>query len=138
MPIGLDHGVARLGSLDFLHEAEIATQFALDDTQLETTKATAGKSSYAKAMVPQLDLCVMNPPFVSSRYGNRLFGSLPEDRPALQRELSRRARALCDRRPRRVVRPSGRKASETGWADSFRSSNRSRDRGMSAVARIRV
>ena len=31
---------------------------------------------------------------MSSRYGNLLFGSLPEDRPALQRELSRLARSL--------------------------------------------
>ena len=94
MPIGVDHGQPRLGSLDFLHGSEIKTQFALDDTQLDTMKTGAAKSTYANAKVPTLDLCVMNPPFVSSRYGNRLFGSLPYDRPALQRELSRQSKAL--------------------------------------------
>ena len=92
MPVGMDHGTPRLGSLDFLQGAEINTQFALDDTQLDTVKTGAARTVYANAKVPLLDLCVMNPPFVSSRYGNRLFGSLPEDRPALQKELSRQAK----------------------------------------------
>lgn len=95
MPIGVDHGKPRLGSLDFLGGPEIKTQFALDDTQLDTLKTGAAKSGYANAKVPPLDLCVMNPPFVSSRYGNRLFGSLPDDRATLQKELSRQAKALC-------------------------------------------
>lgn len=94
MPIGMDHGRARLGSLDFLAGDQIPTQFALDDTQLDTVQTGAGKSAYANARVPRLDLCVMNPPFVSSRYGNRLFGSLPEERPKLQRALSAQARKL--------------------------------------------
>lgn len=94
MPIGMDHGKPRLGSIDFLAGSEIQTQFALDDTQLDTIKTGAARSAYANAKVPPLDLCVMNPPFVSSRYGNRLFGSLPEDRPALQKALSKQAKAL--------------------------------------------
>lgn len=94
MPIGLDHGIPRLGSLDFLEGSEIKTQFALDDTHLDTLRTSAGRVGFANAKVPKLDLCVMNPPFVSSRYGNRLFGSLPKDRPALQKELSRLARHL--------------------------------------------
>jgi hypothetical protein len=94
MPIGVDHGTPRLGSLDFLEGSEIKTQFALDDTQLDILRTGAGRAGFANAKVPKLDLCVMNPPFVSSRYGNRLFGSLPEDRPALQKELSRLARSL--------------------------------------------
>jgi type I restriction-modification system DNA methylase subunit len=93
MPIGIDHGIPRLGSLDFLQGPEIRTQFALDDTQLDTLKTGAAKAGYANAKVPKLDLSVINPPFVSSRYGNRLFGSLPADRPALQKELSRQAKA---------------------------------------------
>ena len=56
MPIGLDHGRPRLGSLDFLAGPEIQTQFALDDTQLDTLKTGAAKSSYANAKVPALDL----------------------------------------------------------------------------------
>ena len=94
MPMGMDHGKARLGSLDFLEGPEIKTQFALDDTQLDTIRTGAARAAYTNAKVPKLDLCVMNPPFVSSRYGNRLFGSLPEERENLQKELSRQARRL--------------------------------------------
>ena len=94
MPIGIDHGTPRLGSLDFLAGAEIKTQFSLDDTHLDTLKTGAAKSAYANAKVPPLDLCVMNPPFVSSRYGNQLFGSLPHERAALQKELSKQAKKL--------------------------------------------
>ena len=36
----------------------------------------------------------MNPPFVSSRYGNRLFGWLPKDRPKLQKALSTKAKKI--------------------------------------------
>jgi N-6 DNA Methylase len=94
MPVGIDHGIPRLGSLDFLEGSEIKTQFALDDTQLETVRTGAGRTTYANAKVPKLDLCVMNPPFVSSRYGNRLFGSLPDEREVLQKALSKHAKAL--------------------------------------------
>jgi hypothetical protein len=41
MPMGLDHGNPRLGSLDFLQGPEIKTQFALDDSQLDTVKTGA-------------------------------------------------------------------------------------------------
>ena len=94
MPMGMDHGSPRLGSLDFLADDKVPTQFALDNTQLDTVQTSASRSAYANARVPRLDLCVMNPPFVSSRYGNRLFGSLPEDRPKLQRALSTQAKKL--------------------------------------------
>ena len=92
MPIGMDHKTARLGSIDFLDGDHIHTQFSLDNTQLETVKTGVTKSEFTSARVPKLDLCVMNPPFVSSRYGNRLFGSFPEDRPKLQKALSAQAR----------------------------------------------
>lgn len=94
MPIGIDHGTARLGSLDFLDSDHIQTQFALDNTQMDTVQAGAAKSEYANARVPKLDLCIMNPPFVSSRYGNLLFGSLPEDRSKLQKMFSAQARKV--------------------------------------------
>lgn len=92
MPIGMDHGTARLGSLDFLCNDEVPTQFALDNTQLDSVRTGAASTGFENARVPKLDLCVMNPPFVSSRYGNRLFGSLPQDRPELQRALSVQAK----------------------------------------------
>ena len=94
MPVGLDHGRARLGSLDFLHDAEVRTRPAPDDAEPDAGRKPAAPWCRPSAKVPPLDLCIMNPPFVSSRYGNRLFGSLPEDRAALQKELSRQARQL--------------------------------------------
>ena len=94
MPIGMDHGTARMGSLDFLSGNRIRIQFSLDNTHLDSIQTGASTSEFTNASVPQLDLCVMNPPFVSSRYGNRLFGSLPDDRPKLQKVLSAQARKL--------------------------------------------
>ena len=94
LPIGVDHGFPRLGSLDFLEGDQVKTQFALDSSHLDAVQTGASKTVYANAKVPKLDLCVMNPPFVSSRYGNRLFGSIPEDRPKLQKELKRQAKKL--------------------------------------------
>ena len=90
MPLGLDRGGhPRLGSLDFLTGSEIKTQMALDYSQLETVRTGAGQSGIANAKVPKLNLCVMNPPFVRSVGGNLLFGSLPDERGALQTELKR-------------------------------------------------
>ena len=94
MPMGLDHGKPRLGSLDFIEGSEVKTQFALDHTHLDVIRTGAAMSFHQNAKIPKLDLCVMNPPFVSSRYGNLLFGSLPAERSALQKELSRLARQL--------------------------------------------
>ena len=92
MPLGMDHNTPRLGSLDFLEGSEVRTQFSLDDTQFDTVKTGAAKSSYANAKVPLLHLCVMNPPFVRSVGGNLLFGSLPDERGRLQRELKARVK----------------------------------------------
>jgi len=44
------------------------------------------------APLPELDLCVMNPPFVRSVGGNLLFGSMPDQRGVMQGELARRVR----------------------------------------------
>ena len=94
MPMGIDHGIARLGSLDFLDGSEVKTQFSLDDTQLDTLRTGAAKSSYANAKVPPLQLCVMNPPFVRSVGGNLLFGSLPDERGRMQAELKSRVKSI--------------------------------------------
>lgn len=94
LPLGLDHGIAKLGSLDFLTNNEIQTQMALDYSHTESIRTGAAFSHAAKATVPQLDLCVMNPPFVRSVGGNLLFGSLPDDRGKLQTELKRRVKQI--------------------------------------------
>lgn len=96
MPIGVDQKKenARLGSLDFLKDHEIKTQMALDNSQLETIRRGAAMSEAAKAKLPKLHLCVMNPPFVRSVGGNLLFGSLPDERGTLQKELKKRVKDL--------------------------------------------
>lgn len=94
MPLGMDQGQARLGSLDFLDSGELKTQMALDYSQIETVRTGASMSQETNATLPKLRLCVMNPPFVRSVGGNLLFGSLPDERGALQNDLRRRLRHL--------------------------------------------
>jgi hypothetical protein len=94
MPLGMDHGIAKLGSLDFLTANEIKTQMALDYSHTEAVREGAASSVATKATVPLLDLCVMNPPFVRSVGGNLLFGSLPDERGRLQTELKRRVKEI--------------------------------------------
>ncbi|MDR2113026.1 MAG: hypothetical protein LBQ62_08015 [Candidatus Accumulibacter sp.] len=95
MPLGMQGRIAHLGSLDFIDRSRVETQLALDDSQLETRKTSVSGEHIAVAEAPQLDLCVMNPPFVRSVGGNLLFGSLPEnERAKLQADLKKRARDL--------------------------------------------
>ncbi len=94
MPLGLDHGIAKLGSLDFLAGDRVQTQMALDYSHTEAVRTGAGFSYSATAELPALDLCVMNPPFVRSVGGNLLFGSLPDERGKLQTELKHRVKRL--------------------------------------------
>lgn len=90
MPMGMDGNTPKLGSLEFFRGREIPTQISLDDSQLETFRAGAHEAAASKAVLPQLDLCVMNPPFVRSVGGNLLFGSLPdEERGQLQSQLKK-------------------------------------------------
>lgn len=92
MPLGLDRGHARLGSLDFLNTDKVQTQVALDYSQIDIVRTGAAASTVTSAKVPKLNLCVMNPPFTRSVGGNLLFGSLPDDRDAMQTELRRQVR----------------------------------------------
>ncbi|RWO21748.1 N-6 DNA methylase [Mesorhizobium sp.] len=52
MPMGMDHGQARLGSLDFLEDNEIKTQMALDYSHAETIQTGAAFTKAAKAKIP--------------------------------------------------------------------------------------
>jgi hypothetical protein len=94
MPLGIDHGIPKLGSLDFLTSASVKTQMALDYSHTETIRTGAGFTQATKAELPKLDLCVMNPPFVRSVGGNLLFGSLPDERGRLQKELKKRVKEI--------------------------------------------
>ncbi|MBL3677648.1 MAG: hypothetical protein JKP92_09160 [Alphaproteobacteria bacterium] len=79
---------ARLGSLDFLENPTPPTQFSLDYSQMESVRTSTAARVETNAHLPQMDLCVMNPPFVRSVGGNLLFGSLADkERNALQKEL---------------------------------------------------
>jgi hypothetical protein len=92
MPLGLDGATPRLGSLDFLGTDTVRTQITLDQSQAEIHQTDAGQITVTSAKVPALDLCVMNPPFVRSVGGNLLFGTLPDEREALQTELKKRVK----------------------------------------------
>ncbi len=94
MPLGVDGNLARLGSLDFIGKDTVRTQIALDQSQAEIFRADASQTQTTSATVPELDLCVMNPPFVRSVGGNLLFGSLPDERGVLQDELRKRVKSL--------------------------------------------
>jgi hypothetical protein len=72
----------------------VRTQITLDQSQTEIFRTDAGQTQTTSATVPELDLCVMNPPFVRSVGGNLLFGSLPDERGALQSELKKRVKSL--------------------------------------------
>ena len=92
MPMGIDNGIPRLGSLDFLTGNKVVTQMALDHSHVETVRVGAAVRTTTNAKVPKINLCVMNPPFVRSVGGNLLFGSLPDERGRLQKELKKRVK----------------------------------------------
>lgn len=86
----------RLGSIEFLLDRDIAIQdFYREAGAIERVSASQ-RAEEVNAHLPDLDLCVMNPPFTRSSQANLLFGSLPAgERSALQRRL---ARLLRDQR----------------------------------------
>ena len=100
MPLGAEGSNVSLGSLDFLGAGEAAVQFALSvedmgvatrDVERVSGSGSRGAAEGVTAILPELDLAIMNPPFTRSVIGNLLFGSLPSaDRRKLQDELSRR------------------------------------------------
>lgn len=94
MPHGVDHGTPRLGSLDFIDSNRIATQMALDHSHTEVVRTGASFSQATTAVLPDVDLHVMNPPFVRSVGGNLLFGSEPGARADMQKELRARTKEL--------------------------------------------
>ena len=96
LPLGKEGSGIRLGSIDFLRSASVQAQLDLMGEwekvkQPQVVTGTGTKKS--EAPLPELDLCVMNPPFVRSVGGNLLFGSLPLDRAAMQTELKNRLKS---------------------------------------------
>ena len=99
MPLGAQGSTISLGSLDFLGKSETAVQFSLSPQETggdnnKTGKVTGIGPRQDTAILPELDLAIMNPPFTRSVIGNLLFGSLPKaERRKLQDELSRRLKS---------------------------------------------
>ena len=92
MPMGTKGKQIHLGSIDFLSDTEVKTQMNLwgeYDAESEVSEVTGKGLKGSTAPLPQLDLCVMNPPFVRSVGGNLLFGSLPDVRGVMQAELKK-------------------------------------------------
>src|SRR5581483_8976499 len=99
MPLGVqDRGNVALGSIEYLVRDSLTPSLGFAEYQQEAAAQVTGAGDVAsQAPLPELDLCVMNPPFVRSVGGNLLFGSLPESqRKQMQKKLS----GLLKRSPR--------------------------------------
>lgn len=80
---------ARLGSIEFLEDSTIRfTQDLFGATLMPELISPTGTVA-DEATLPELDMCVMNPPFTRSTIGNLLFGSVPSgERRAMRQRLS--------------------------------------------------
>ena len=89
VPLGGPHH--RLGSIEFLRDFQIAITTDLFGASTSPSQVTSkGTLRRQEASLPDLDLCVMNPPFTRSVGGNLLFGSLPDkERRPMQAELAK-------------------------------------------------
>ncbi|MBI2846244.1 MAG: hypothetical protein HYX82_00020 [Chloroflexi bacterium] len=89
LPFGGPHH--RLGSIEFLKDFDVAVTTDLFGASVSPDQvSSAGPVRRQRASLPDLDLCVMNPPFTRSVGGNLLFGSLPDkERKPMQTELSK-------------------------------------------------
>ncbi|MEW5994118.1 MAG: hypothetical protein AB1744_06955, partial [Candidatus Zixiibacteriota bacterium] len=78
LPLG---GVERrMGSIEYLIDEKVGMPNDLFGAHPVATQVKAKEvKELPVAPLPELDLCVMNPPFTRSVGGNLLFGSLPED-----------------------------------------------------------
>jgi hypothetical protein len=81
---------SRLGSIEFLLDRTIAKQDIKAEAGAIERTAAQKQASQESAYLPDLDLCVMNPPFTRSSHSNLLFGSLPKkERASLQKRLGK-------------------------------------------------
>lgn len=88
LPLGGEDN--RLGSLEFLARGSV--QARLWGALGETTRVRGHEvETMVTTSVPELDLCVMNPPFTRSVGGNLLFGSVPDEQRA---DLQERLKSL--------------------------------------------
>jgi hypothetical protein len=89
LPLGGPH--FRLGSVEFLKDRDLAVSRDLFGVAVSPGQVTgSGDISSHIASLPNLDVCVMNPPFTRSVGGNLLFGSLPAAiRAQMQKDLAK-------------------------------------------------
>lgn len=90
MPFG---GPTRgLGSIEFLESREVNAPMTLFREGVQVRGGGGEVADFAE--LPDLDFCLMNPPFARSVVGNLLFGSIPKpQRAPLQARLGRVLRA---------------------------------------------
>ena len=88
---GQDH---RLGSIEFLQGGMVQMPLDLFGSARMTQVGGKGDALLPSASLPELDLCVMNPPFTRSVGGNLLFGSVPDDERA---EMQKRLKKLVQK-----------------------------------------
>lgn len=93
LPLGGRH--LRLGSVEFLDGRQVSiTADLFGHAAAHSRISGKGEAPQPVAQLPNLDLCVMNPPFTRSVGGNLLFGSVPEsERKAMQGKLRKLLRS---------------------------------------------
>jgi len=81
----------QLGSLNFLTENSILLETDLLGSFYAAPKQISGEGEISKQVkLPELDLCIMNPPFTRSVGGNLLFGNFPKkERDIMQQRLKK-------------------------------------------------
>jgi hypothetical protein len=94
LPLGGDD--ARLGSIELLGKKSTELTLDLFGSAVTIRQSTGtGEKESIEAQLPDLDLCVMNPPFTRSVGGNLLFGGLPEaERNQMQKKLQKLIKKL--------------------------------------------
>lgn len=106
----------RLGSIEFLEGKQVQsnlTHFTAAPAQ-RMGGNDAAEVDYAG--MPQVDLCVMNPPFTRSVGGNLLFGSLPD---AVRRKMQKKLAALLRRKSASASSTAGLGAVFVAAADPY-------------------
>lgn len=84
---GYPENAIRLGSLDFISGRRLEVQSDLQGAVSGPGRITGEGEVSELVELPDLDLCVMNPPFTRSVGGNLLFGNAPEPERRLMQQL---------------------------------------------------
>ena len=88
LPLGRTE--SRLGSLDFIQDRTIRVHTHLFAGPVGPQRVTGSGDQTISVTLPDLDLCVMNPPFTRSVGGNLLFGQIPaSERKKMQKKLKK-------------------------------------------------